>query len=150
LARMQVLFGKWSSLMKRTAADRNPVGKGSCVQIHKLPEQVLIQLYRRRGIAADGELYARVSGNRRAKKMKNRTDSTVESRVIRISILDQRGATRRHRAGRRSGRPNRPLWKRNATACVALCKHSADGRPPIEVQTIARRADGFDRRARRQ
>src|SRR5215470_5858870 len=145
LARMQVLFCKWSSLMKRAAVDRNPVAEGSRIQIHKLPEQVLIQLYRRRGIAADGELNPRVHRDRRAEKMKYRTDPTVESRVIGVPILDQRGATGRHRTGWRSGRPNWPLWKRNAAARVPLRNHSADGRPSVEVQTIARRTNGFDR-----
>src|SRR5439155_23528964 len=118
LTRVQALFREWPSLVNQAAVEGYPICKRASVKIKKLPEEILVQLDGRAGIAPECELDSGIQADRCTKQVEYGIYSAVDTRVISVATLHNDGAPLLRCDGATGWgsdcRPDRALRDRNA------------------------------------
>src|SRR5579872_1286370 len=96
----QVLLRERSSFVDRVSVQRDPVEDRIRGKIHKLPEEILIEIDRRFLIPADRKLQTSIKGEPHRSEANDRVQATVEGRVVGITIENRRHAGIRNLAAR--------------------------------------------------
>src|SRR5579859_8095579 len=75
--------------MNGACSQGDPVEQGRAVQVHELPEKLLVEIHGRFGVAANGELHARIEDEAGIAQAQHRLNPYVENRVISVVLQDQ-------------------------------------------------------------
>src|SRR5215813_11238679 len=88
VARREVLLRERTGLMDGAAPHYDPVEEWRGAQIEILPQELLVHLERRFGVAPDGELQSGIQNDARASQPEDRRGAHAENRVVGIAMND--------------------------------------------------------------